>query len=108
MFNYSPSGMYLTSPINVVDDLQKKGVAPLVVVIQVSEPNNSSKDTNTPSKSALPQSNNMSEKNTLPHVDSKELFDLDNLESALSNKEEIDINCKAKSELAKPADNIII
>jgi len=78
MFSYSPSGMILTSPMNV-DDLQKNGVAPLVVVIQVSEHTNNS--TLTPSKSALPQSHNMSEKHTLPHVDSKELFDLENLDS---------------------------
>ena len=33
----SPQGTLVTSPLNVVDNLQKKGVQPLVVVIQVSE-----------------------------------------------------------------------
>ena len=51
----SPNGMLMAPPMNVVDDLQKKGVQPLVVVIQVSEPTDScSKDTMTPSKSAPP------------------------------------------------------
>ena len=84
--------MILTSPINVVDDLQKNGVSPLVVVIQVSEQtNNMSKDTQTPSKGALPQSQKTdtqaSEKHTPKHTTSRELFDI--VDSAASNKEEI-------------------
>lgn len=51
----NPNGMLMAPPINVVDDLQNKGVQPLVVVIQVSEPTDScSKETMTPSKSAPP------------------------------------------------------
>ena len=86
--------MILTSPIGVVDDLQKKGVAPLVVVIQVSEQtDNGSKETQTPSKqskSALPQSQktdtHSSDKQTPKHVTSRELFEI--MDSAQSNKEE--------------------
>ena len=74
--------MVLTSPMNVVEK-QKGGVAPLVVVIQVSEQTDlSSKDTTTPSKSAIPNSQKTETQHTLHHVTSNELFDLDNLESA--------------------------
>ena len=67
------------------------------------------KDTQTPSKSALPHSQktdtHTSEKHTPKHATSRELFSI--IDSATSNKEEIQ-DQKAKSELDKCIDNIRI
>jgi len=101
MFQFSPSGMNMNpSPMNIVDDLQKKGVTPLVVVIQMSEPtNHSSHNNQTPTKSVLPD-NQASDTSKVKRVNSNTLFDV---ESALSPKDETD-NLRAKSEFDKPND----
>ena len=95
----SPQGMLVTSPSNVVDDLQKKGMQPLVVVIQVSEATEScSKETMAPSKGAPVQSQKTeTDEKLTPKNKSGELFGI--IDSALSNKEEV------KSELEKRLEN---